>query len=257
MSYEEPQRRPPAVDWLAESLRSTNFPSPGADYNADEWWHHILGQDPESRTVRPAAGERKEEGTFGGGRLALEINAGSIIQWTLSPTPPKDVPTEFLTVGRFIDTCDAFSDLMRRWYELAPRLNRIAFGAVGLVPVANRIEGYRLVAEYLHQVRIDPEGSSDLLYQINRRRPSRTGVERLEINRLAKWSVAELRIVVQAASAPGVEARLLPSMTACRAELDINTVQEFSGKFTPPASGQIFDELVGMAREILETGDRP
>lgn len=258
MTFEEPQRTPPAAEWLAESMRATNFPSPAAEVDPGAWWHRLLDREPDTRVVRPGVGEWKEEGEFAGGKLTLNINAAGVIQWTLSPTPLKEVPTEFPTVGRFVDACEAFCPLVRRWFEFAPRLDRIAFGTTALLPVANRVEGYRLLSQYLHDVvRIDAERSSDLLYQINRRRHSRSGVADLEINRLSKWSVAEMRILAQAFSAPGVEARLLHPMSACRAELDINTAPEYRRGFASPVSAEIFEELVALAREILETGDRP
>jgi hypothetical protein len=80
----------------------------------------------------------------------------------------------------------------------------------------------------------------------------------LEINRLTKWSVMEMRILARAVSAPGIEARLLGPVSACHAELDINTAPEYRGGFEPPRSVEILDELVVLAREILlEIGDRP
>lgn len=247
----------PIGDWLAESMRATNFPTPGAEYDPGQWWRSLLGQEPDTRVVRPGVREWKEEGGFAGGNLSLTSSPAGIVQWTLSPAPLKEVPTEFPTVGRFVDACDAFCTLVRRWFELAPRLDRIAFGTTVLFPVANRVEGYRLLSQYLHDVRLDAENSTDLLYQINRRRPSRVGIEGLEINRLCKWSVAQLRVTVQLINPSPADVRSLTPLYAIYVELDINTAPEYRGGFEPQHSAEIFDELVLLAREIIETGDRP
>jgi hypothetical protein len=251
------QATPPVTDWLAESLRSTNFPTPGVEPDARTWWRDLIGQEPETRVVRPAAGEWKEEGPFAGGRLELSVNPAGVIQWTLSPNPLKELPTEFATVGRFVDACDVFTALVRRWYAVAPRLDRIAFGAVVLHPVTDRVEAYRLLSQCLHDVRIDPEGSTDLIYQINRRRPSRSGPKGLEINRLSNWAAIILRVLVQPLVAEARPERSLPALHASRIQLDVNTAPEYRGGFDPSNSAEVFDELVMLAREIVETGDRP
>ena len=237
------------------SMRSTNFPRPGTEPDAETWWHDVIGQVPDTRRVRPATKELTEEGPFAGGRLTLDINAAGIIQWSVSPPPFKEVPVEFPTVGRFGDVCEAFSALMHRWYGAGPELDRIAFGAGVLLPVPNRVEGYRLLSEYLHHVRIDPEASTDLLYQINRRRRSPL-TEGLLINRLSKWSVAALHVIAQPLMDSRPERRMEP-VSACLVELDINTAPEYRGGFVAPRTAAIFDELVTLAGEILEVGDRP
>ena len=201
-------------------------------------------------------GEWREEGEFAGGTLTLLVNAAGVIQWSLVPTSPKEIPAEFPTVGRFVDACEAFCPIVRRWFELALPLDRIAFGAVVLFPVATRRDGYVSLSQFLPDVTLDPDNARDFLFQINRRRPSRSGIKGLEINRLSSWSVAQLRVITQPMTQPSAQREHPPSY-ACRLELDMNTAPEHRGSFVPPQSAAIFDELVALAREILEVGDRP
>src|SRR5436190_1193852 len=73
-------------------------------------------------------------------------------------------------------------------WQVAP-ITRLAFGAVLAQPTEDRHSGYVQIAKYLPSIRLDVDGSSDFLFQINRPRPSRVGIENLLINRLARWSV--------------------------------------------------------------------
>ncbi len=246
----------PAAEWAAESIRATNFPTPGNEFDPADWWHRLTDGEPDTRVIQPKVGEWREEGQYAGGKLAFTINPAGIIEWKLSPPPIKELPSEFPMVGRFIDACEAFIRIVRRWLAFAPPLDRLAFGAVALFPVASRRDGYAFLVPYLPDVRIDVENSNDFFYQINRRRPSRSGVEGLAINRLSKWSVFQLRAFAQPADQPSGP-RLLPPMQACHVELDINTVPEYRGGFRSPQAEVVFDELVALAREILDSGDRP
>jgi len=209
--------------------------------------------EPETRTVRPALRERTEQGPFHGGRLTLHINPVGVIEWSLSFIPPKELPEEFPNIGRFEDIYVPFCSLVHAWFNLAPRLDRLAFGAVVLLPVANRMEGYTRLESYLPGLRL--EGTSDLEYRINRRRRSRH-VEGLEINRLVQWAVVEMRII----QAPGGRGEFLGSSTgqfACQTQLDINTVPEYRGGFEGAQAQAVFDELVTLGRETIEVGDQP
>ncbi len=102
---------------------------------------------------------------------------------------------------------------------------------------------------------IDPDGSSDLFYQINRPRPSATPIEGLRINRLTKWSVQIAQRLTVTLGPDGVVARTIGEEQACRLELDINTAPTFSGMLPVEHLEQLLREMIDLGREIAQQGD--
>jgi hypothetical protein len=174
-----------------------------------------------------------------------------------TPRQDEGAPLEIRSAGSFPNALEAFDRLMMRWLENCPALSRLAFGAIVFESVRDRTEGYRRLAERLHAVHLDPEGSSDFLYQINRPRNS-TAVDTLRINRLSKWSVA--RFVPFSLMIAPQSIQSFPAIggeEACRIELDINTAAEFVGELPPTRLPQLFEELKSLAIELITRGDIP
>lgn len=250
---------PPVSRWRAQLIRATIFPSPDASITAESWWDDAVGGEPESRTVRPATRQRQEEGPFeDGGRLTLSINALGIVQWTLTPEQPKDLPVDIPVVGPVEELSKPFLGLLNRWFRSTtyPPATRLAFGVTALLPVEGHRDGYETIASYLPAVTIDPENSSDFQYRINRPRLSATQKPGLYINRLSTWSVYKVTLVASAASAPTAPS-LVDERFACAVELDINTVPTFTGTFASSDASAVISELERLAVEILAKGDVP
>jgi hypothetical protein len=245
------------MTWTAESLRLTAFSTTPVTERVN-WWHDLFGDAPETSTVSKKSGiaEVQEAGPLKPGRLALRIQINRI-DWVWSPSE-EQAPDFWPSLGTFTEVVEGFVPLMQKWLAIAPPLNRLAFGAVLMMPVDSREHGYRLLGErYLPALKIDPVGSSDLNYQINRPRPSRT-LPNLAINRLSKWSVLFVRrhlLGVQGDTMrtdKGEEPRHF-----CRLELDLNTAPIFDRDLAGSSLGPAFDELRALALEIAERGDIP
>lgn len=246
----------PDLDWRAESLRLTAFPS-AALQSEPNWWGDLFGDTADRRTSEPKQGRLEEEGAYLGGRLLLRV-APTRIDWLVGVAlEPEGLGERFIGLGALSESAEAFRDLMGRWLELklGCSVRRLAFGAVLVEPVPDRPAGYRLLSSFLPSVRLDPEGSWDFAYQINRPRDSSSGIANLKINRLSKWSVAEFRLASVALPSHRVSETVLGR--ACRVELDINTAAEFQEELPSSGLRQIFNELVDMALELARTGDVP
>ena len=93
----------------------------------------------------------------------------------------------------------------------------------------------------------------DFLYQVNRRRSSKT-ISDLEVNRLMKWSVEHIQeIAVTAGSRVAVATLTFGS----RLEVDINSDSELAGSLRPNSLVPLFEEFVGLADRIMTVGDHP
>jgi hypothetical protein len=260
--------RPSPSVWETQVLRLTAFPGPGFTAGDPSWWADLVGQPPESRLAQPRKGLYSTEGPFENGKLSLTIQFNRI-DWLLTAAEqPATEAAALSTLGAFPDSLDGFLKLMLRWLEAesAPELLRLAFGAVLLQLVENREEGYRRIATYLPSVGLDPEGSSDFLYRINRPRTS-AEVAGLRVNRLSTWWVGLLRSRMLAIEPSSQSAVLLPGTDnyACRLELDINTAPGLDIKTAPGLEhklprnqlSRLLQELVDVAKEIAEVGDIP
>lgn len=244
-------------DWEAETLRLTGL-LPANDEEAADWWGQVVGEEPETTSLRRGV-ERRVEGPFRGRRLSLVVKPDRV-DWVLSPSASdEDEDLRFASTGRFVESLDAIREVGNVWLERGHGISfqRLAFGAVLLFPVDDTQSGYRRIRSYLPAVTLDPEGSSDFSYRINRPRMSGKLGFGLRINRLATWSVAMLQVGTLSPQGPRVVRSLGPRVHACRLELDINTDAEYEGQLDAAQLRPLFQELTEYALEIAREGDKP
>jgi len=239
--------------WQVESFRVTCFPSSATEFNATNWWQEVVGEQPENTVVRAREGFRQDEGQVNGRKFILGVQPIRI-DWVMGV---KEEGGE-TTIGTFQDSLESFLEMMSRWFKISPPLRRLAFGSVLVLPVDSRESGYELLGNYLPNVKLDPIGMSDFLYQINRPRKSQTQIADLMINRLTKWSVLR-RGLARFDLLPDARVSLFPSSEtfSCRLELDINTSAEYKEDLPSDRLSNIFNELVDLAKEITLNGDIP
>jgi hypothetical protein len=248
----------PKTGWQAESLRLTVFPEETEIASATQWWEKLTGQPPEARNEKPREGRLQDAGDHEENKLILALQPGRI-DWQLAGDLQAETgPDDWLTVGAIPAVLHGFAELMERWFQFEerPTINRIALGAVLVQPVVSLEEGYGRIATYL-PFEFMSEGASDLIFRINRPRPSKTGVEELNINRLCTWSVAARRgIQLGLDVASGVQTTAITDQQlACRAELDINTAPDSLGKLPQDRLLDILKEMVDLGVEIADEGD--
>jgi len=213
-----------------------------------------VGYDPDETTVKVKAGELHATGVYDSRRLILDVSPARI-DWRLTFPESEEIPEELPTIGSFEEAAEVFVLLMQRWLqEHSPSLNRLAFGTELVKPVESHAAAYRKLGTLL-PIEIDPEGSSDFLYQINRPRSSLTGIESLRINRLSRWGATKYARGVQV----GTQSFDLPGLDqfACYLLLDINTTPDFPGSFQPEELSSVLTELVQLGKEIATNGDQP
>ncbi len=245
--------------WLVESLRWTTFLSPSAGIEED-WWSRVTGTPSEAKISRPRLAGYQEQGLFDGKLLLLTV-LPKRVDWQLSlAVRPEETLPDFPSIGAIAATVPPFLQLIRRWLEIAPHVERLAFGGVLLLPVDDPKMGYRKLSEtFLRTLPIDVEGSSDFFYQINRPRVSRTAITGLRVNRLSKWSVGlyqrlMIGLTVGAGESTAEKAEGA-QLYACRLELDISTAPEFPSELPREQLHSLSDELVELGLEIALEGD--
>ena len=93
-------------------------------------------------------------------------------------------------IGPFPAAADPLIQFGHRWAASAwfPSVSRVAVGFTLLSPTRDRETGYQELSQFIDGVPNTPD-ARDFYYQVNRPRVSRAGIEGLQVNRLAKWSV--------------------------------------------------------------------
>jgi hypothetical protein len=236
-------------------MRLTAFPAAPIVLDEAEWWEQVTNEKPQNTSIDRTTGLIQfgtVPGEAGlGADLRLVVNPVRV-QWDLVPTEPTS-PREVRTLGHWHQAAPPFSELMRRWLSMAPALNRIAFGAVLMGPVNDSSEGYARLSEFL-PYEIDP-ASSDFLFQTNKRVAS-AAHDSLELNRLSKWSVAQVQVVTLSTGAGPAVGHHETILTACRLELDINTAAERTEPLRGDLIPSLWNELLDIGRAISDHGIR-
>ena len=242
--------------WKVESLRCTAFTIQDSSLDPSNRWTDIIGEHPGQVTTKPLEGTYNAQGSGLGGILQLTIQPIRI-QWTLGPNPPDDQGESWQipTVGG-IDRISEFLKVVKRWLEIAPKLSRLAFGAVLLDIVDDTQTGYDRLDDLLPNVDVDSSAMRDFLYQVNRCRSS-DAVEGVQINRLSKWSVAAVSpMTIQIQGGQQVLQKFVGEpISAVRLEMDINNVPKPEHEFDNDSAIRIFDELTTLGLEISASGD--
>ncbi len=197
-------------------------------------------------------------------RLVLNCIPGRI-DWVLTGNNPPNVDGAaggaFPLAGPLEEALDSFQGLIESWLPRCPDVQRLALGVVVLHPVTTVKEGYHLLQNYLPELKLDADGSSEFSYSINRPRPSSVSTDGLQVNRLSRWAVVEMKHMRLVIPALGVWAPPLQqidlggSLTAARLELDLSTSADYTKALPREKLPGLWRELVRFSVELTEKGD--
>ena len=185
--------------------------------------------------------------------LTLRVDL-SKIEWLMQPLVEFDDSSGNLpTIGAMQEKVDWFFDLLNPWLaKSCPPLIRIAFGGKLLQAAPTSQDAYRVLANHLPAVNLEPN-PNDFVLQINRRRVSNV-VPGLPLNRVSTWS--KLNVAFSVESPPRAPFKWQDNCYSA-VELDMNTAPERSENLPHESLPRLFEELVSLGVEIAERGDIP
>jgi hypothetical protein len=239
-------------NWWIANARLTAFVAPDAIV-PPTLWQAVLGEEPETTIVQREAALRIESGPFAEGKLTLQVQPIRI-DWVHEPAGMGE-GGQPVTLGRFPAAAEPLPQLGRQWIESEwfPSVQRMALGFVLTSPTRNNETGYGELRRFIDGVPSSPD-AADFLYQVNRARPSRVGLNGIHVNRLSRWSVGAYQFVALAPGSPHpIES---PLQYHLRLELDISTSAHFRGLIPPEAAAGLIHDLFNGAQEISEQGNR-
>jgi len=225
-------------------------------------WSQIAKSEPDVQTTQKTAPRVHVHGPIDGQSCIFSLDAQpGRVDLSLSTLIPNDAKLEnFPSFGTWSKGVEVYCQLFLPWISSAPSVSRMAFGTLVTAAMPDRVTGYQHLQRYLGFVKLDPAGSSDFSYSINRPRPSQTDAG-ITINRLSKWSVAALSNF-EIEFAPGTtqvfgQLQTEPGLHASRVELDINTAGAMRTALSGDKAAKILSELIDFSAEILAKGDVP
>ena len=251
------------LEWRVLSLRLTIFVTEGPNFDPTQLWVEAVGDEPEEEQNRPRSGEFTRVGQVGGMRLRLLLQPGRVdlLVDVNAENPLESAEPITLSAtpwGPARELIDRVANVLLG--DVTVAANRLAFGAILVQAVEDARSGYQALDILLDTVAIDPDGSSDFAYQINRRRKSKV-MPTLAINRLSKWGVigqGTMRLRLSMAPEGHVSTSHMTTDIiehAVRLEIDINTVLEEPNVLPKDHLISLFEELVNLGVEIAEQGD--
>lgn len=243
--------------WLVEQYRVTAFFETQKDHLADSW-SKLFGATPEKITQHPRGGFIRYEGMADNTKV-IGTQGSNRLDWFFLNLHSSEI--DISSLPSFATTANEIREKAKLTIPSPKESSffRLAIGEVLLIPVQDRVSGYRELQKFLSCLRLDPEGSSDLIYQINRPKILSLNGSDIRINRISKWSVMK-RQEVQMQFTPGmnIPPQLLPDSDcmAIRLEIDINTHPEDGEKVKSLDPLEIMNELERAGNEIAIYGDR-
>ncbi len=253
----DPKPETTSQEWEPEQVRFTAFTAPLFRTTAEEVFRITAGEDPTKMSHDKQQRSQTAEGPFGAGTLSVTLVPGRI-DWVYA-LQEEPLQVSFATLGPLSGSVQTAQPAFQKWLQTEPSLNRMACGFILLRTSKDRASGYREIQPYLHHVQLDPEGSSDFMFQINRPRDYLLDNEPLKINRVSQWSVAAKIFQTHSISPQEgiVRVQSHSALAACRVSLDINTAADRAVELPKSKLAAIHELLVDFAVELAEKGDIP
>jgi hypothetical protein len=244
--------------WAVQQLRLSLFSTGPVTLTEARHWKLLTGQDEAENRVAIVSG-KQYSGKFLDAAVSLSFSGSrcdivAVVEDSeRDPTKPPALPT----FGPWEKVVENFCKTVFPFIEgFGFPVNRVAFGGGLLAPADSKEDAYRQLAALLQSVRVDPARMRDFLYRVNWVKGSSV-VAGLDLNRLTIWSAMLFtRGVLQMT---GTELAVGPpevSVHGARFEFDLNTSQSHREAYDPTILVPILEELVSMARENAEVGER-
>ena len=252
-------RSPHEMDeWLALQTRLTTFHPEGRDVlDLMSWWREAFGSDPDHTESNRSEQSFQVRGQLSGNQLTVDGSPGRT-DFVLEPggEAVRTIHADWAVpaIGFYHEATGAMAVPVGNWLKTGVPVHRLALGALLLMPSQDLGSVYRLLSHFLPGVNLNGVATPDFLFRVNRPRESTRRPDTI-INRLAAWSTAHGQSITIGAG----EGQLTtgPVQYAAHLELDINTQTGRDFPFELDVSVELVHELIELANEIAERGDKP
>ena len=169
---------------------------------------------------------------------------------SVSANKPQEAITHLGVLTDVISTCEA---TLAAWLDIEANdpVDRLAFASALTAEMPNEEAAIALVSELLPGLPLGDDAASDLIFQINRRRPLHQRPD-ITINRVAKWQTTKVMLIRLEG-----DQLVTPqySTDALRLDVDINTVAGGLASVKSSDYFSIVKELITLGEEVAQRGD--
>jgi hypothetical protein len=243
------------LDWSVQLVRLSAF-SNGPVAILERDWQIMTGQqEAASRTAIP--GGRTFSGKFADGQLALSQNGPRVDVMLFDPGPERAAEPRFPDIGKWSEVSSTFSAAVEKWLSGTEfPIVRVAFGAVLVIETTSRKEALTMLSGLLESVNVDAERMKEMLFIVNWDQES--AVHRgARINRITNWTVVRTTQNLMQLAGDKITISDIGRHHALRLEIDHSTSEESVDPMDPSTVIPTFRELLLMARENADKGERP
>ncbi len=254
-SVKERASRDMTVAWQAQVLRFTTFRQlPGAALDLDAMWHAALGTEPDQVQTQVKRQVQVVEAEIDGVRRVLHVEPERI-DWLFQPA--REITESGLPeLGPLTTILPDFMASVDAWLSHPewPTARRVAIGMV----VLTEADSLRSVLQTIMQMEpslhlsVDKD-IEDFLFQINRPRVEVFGNLNLRINRLTKWSAAQL-VEARIQLSEAMMTQLARPRAFVVLEIDVNTPAQGQFEFSASVQQTLVQRLIALADEIIQQG---
>jgi hypothetical protein len=248
-----------ALDWSAELLRLSLF-SNGALSVSDGDWLKLTGNPTSELRQVHASGS-----VYGGAidnTCRLQVSSAHSRIDVIMSAPAGDVAdvSTIRTMGPLGESTKKFSAAIEPWLKESKFLfNRVAVGASFLFATQSSGQSLAELEKLLSSVNGSTDGMEELFLRVNWPQSSKV-IEDLKINRITSWSALQLRVQLfqVAPIAFGSGSPITHNdIHAVRLEIDHSTDEKRAEVFNSHQLIPIYEELLALAFENAEKGERP
>jgi hypothetical protein len=254
--------------WRVQQLRAIVFPDANHCEREQGWVESVFKSSNEMESHRRKS-LRTDTLAIGDDQQVTLAIAPNKIVWSLDPVSIFDTPEDAMDrekweLGGIEEFVGDFGNKIEKWLvQSCPPIKRLAFAATLIKWTPTLEDAHTEIGTLISSLHITPN-MSDMMFRINRPRPSKSGVEGLQINRLSIWTSATAKFAPLGIEPGGGQQKIVapewkdisvPEFYGCRLQIDINTVPEFDGFIPPGRLPAIWKELVELGIEVTEKGD--
>ncbi|SEM21788.1 hypothetical protein SAMN05428989_3395 [Pseudoxanthomonas sp. GM95] len=244
-------------NWQARQLRITLFTNAAVPL-AEAGLESVFSVEPETRVQLKNEASNIEIGSFGTGKIQFRSSPNRL-DWIWEG---EQVDQSFASLGSAHEVLDIMTGRLINFFSGTNHsFSRMALGGAWGIPSKDRLESYRILQEFLPNVTIDGDNSSEFLYQINRWKIHELSGEKIKINRISKWSARVALLGAQLQAQPNLAGQVIFSTSSgieiheAGCELDLSTPADLPRPISREECITLLESLKEMTLEILEIGD--
>lgn len=233
------------MSWMAEQLRISVFLREGEVLDAA--LEESMGLEPEETTSKRVTQEKSEIASLGVGKVHLTVGPKRV-DWVWQ-CPPD---TEDRHLGGIGEAVGSFvPPIVRFLGERDIKFDRLALGALVIIPTASRKESYGILQGIFSGLDLNPDHVQEFMLQMNHPAVIDVRGSQVKINNMKQWSARKVELAQLRIEQGGVVETTSTPINSVACLFDINTVPAANLSFSGEELPSIYNEFPALLLNAL------